>query len=63
VLLRLLDHWAAPLSARRGGLLGNLVLQLHCPSHDVQHLMFGHFTVPLIFVVGLGSLHIFLRRR
>jgi hypothetical protein len=66
LLLRILDRGSSSgplLGACAAGLLGNLVLELHCPSHDPQHLMIGHFGVAVLFVLGLGSLHLLLRRR
>lgn len=66
LVLRLLDRSRshAPLLAScAAGLAGNLVLQLHCPRSDPQHLMLSHFTVALLFVAGLGVLHVLLRPR
>lgn len=66
VVLRLLDRGtsAAPLlAACAAGLAGNLVLTLHCPRDDPQHLMLGHFSVALLFVAGLGLVHLLARAR
>jgi hypothetical protein len=68
LVLRLLDRgqsgWAASLlGGCAAGLLGNLVLTLYCPSHDMQHLMFGHAGVAVLFVAGLALVHAVVRRR
>lgn len=60
LLLRLLDRGssaAALIAACAAGLTGNLVLSLHCPRHDAEHLMAAHFAVALLFVAGLGAAH------
>lgn len=65
LVLRLLDRGSsalAILAACAGGLAGNLVLQLHCPRNDAEHLMAAHFAVVLLFVGGLGAVHWVLRR-
>ena len=64
-ILRLLDRGsAAPLLAScAAGLVGNLVLSLHCPSEDPEHLMLGHFSVALLFVAGLAIVHRLVRPR
>ncbi|GAB5543075.1 MAG: hypothetical protein SangKO_028350 [Sandaracinaceae bacterium] len=64
-VLRLLDRGAQAtslLAACAAGLLGNLVLQLHCPRKDPEHLMLAHFSVVLLFVAGLGGAHYLVRR-
>jgi len=64
-VLRLLDRGAQAtslLAACAAGLLGNLVLQLHCPRKDPEHLMLAHFSVVLLFVAGLGLAHWLVRR-
>ncbi len=65
LVLRLLDRsGTAPLlGACAAGLAGNLVLTLHCPRNDPEHLMLGHFSVAFLFVAGLGLVHFLLRRR
>jgi hypothetical protein len=50
------------LSAASLGLSANLVLELHCPSGNVQHLLLGHASIGLAwlaawFVVRQGSQH------
>ena len=66
VALRLLDRGssatASLLAACAAGLTGNLVLQLHCPVDGVEHLMATHFSVALLFLVGLGLAHLVVRR-
>lgn len=66
LLLRLLERRARSslplITACAAGLTGNLVLQLHCPSTDAEHLMMGHFTVALLFVGGLGVIHTVIQR-
>ncbi|MEZ4337801.1 MAG: hypothetical protein R3B82_14375 [Sandaracinaceae bacterium] len=60
LLLRLLDRGrstVAILAACAGGLTGNLVLSLHCPRNDAEHLMGAHFGVVLLFLGGLGAIH------
>jgi hypothetical protein len=44
----------AALAAAAAGLAGNLVLMLHCPLVGRAHLITGHATVALIFLVALG---------
>lgn len=65
-VLRLLEREgsaASLLAACAAGLAGNLVLELHCPSRDLEHLMLGHFTVALLFVAGLALVHRLVRPR
>ncbi len=38
----------ALLAAAIGGLIGNLVLQFHCPVQDPAHLLVGHATIGLV---------------
>ena len=60
LLLRLLDRGstaAGLIAACAAGLMGNLVLSLHCPRNDAEHLMAAHFAVALLFVVGFGAAH------
>jgi hypothetical protein len=60
-LAKLLDRGRNPiavlLAGLASGLFGEMVLQVHCPSCDPLHLVFGHFTVVLAFVLlvlGIG---------
>jgi len=65
LLLRLLHRGgpaAALVTACAAGLTANLVLQLHCPRNDLEHLMAGHFTVVLLFLGGLGAIHWVIER-
>ncbi len=65
-LARVLDRGANPfsaiLAALAAGLTGNLVLDVHCPRSDPTHLLFGHFSVVLVFVLAAGSLSWIERR-
>ncbi|MCC6872992.1 MAG: hypothetical protein IT378_01690 [Sandaracinaceae bacterium] len=63
-VLRLLDRTggAALAGACAAALAGNLVLEMHCPHADSVHLMASHFSVALVFVAGLGLLHLLLAR-
>lgn len=66
LMLRLLDRGsstAALIAACAAGLSSNLVLQLHCPRSDPEHLMASHFAVALLFVAGLGIVHWVVDRR
>lgn len=61
-LLRLLDRgqrYGPWLAAFGAGTLGNLALQVHCPSGDPAHRLIGHATV-LVLLAVLGFA---LRRR
>ena len=59
-LLRIIDR-GNPLgglvAAAAAGLGGNLFLQMHCPTGDSTHLLMGHATVAIMFVMGLGIVH------
>ncbi|MFK7991011.1 MAG: NrsF family protein [Sandaracinaceae bacterium] len=66
LVIRLLDRGAstgALLAACAAGLLGNLVQQLHCPRSDMGHLMASHFGLVVLFVAGLGMVHVITGRR
>lgn len=55
-IARLLDRGArlgALMAGVAAGLAGNFALQLHCPIAASDHLMAGHVTVLLAFVVGV----------
>ncbi|MGE0784214.1 MAG: hypothetical protein AB7S26_00900 [Sandaracinaceae bacterium] len=65
LVLRLVDRGPALsslIAACAAGLAGNLVLQLHCPRHAPEHLMAAHFTVAVLFVVGLLLVHVAVGR-
>ncbi len=52
--VRQLDRGAvlsAVLAGAAGGLVGNVVLQLHCPVTERGHLLTGHFLVLVAFVL------------
>lgn len=54
--------WRLVAAAAGGGLTAFAMLQLHCPTHDVTHLLIGHASVGLVLaaLVGVAS---WLRRR
>lgn len=65
-VVRLLDRGNALgglLAAAAAGLAGNLLLKFHCPANDTAHVMAGHVSVAVIFVVGLGLVHWVIGRR
>lgn len=54
------------LAAASAGLMGNLALELHCPSVDARHRLVGHASVGFVFLACLGLAHLVdrtLRRR
>lgn len=54
LLSKRLNPWEegwSPLSAATLGVIGNLLLQIHCPSSEFVHLMSAH--APLLIVFGL----------
>jgi hypothetical protein len=56
-LARVLDRGSeltAIMAACAAGLAGNVVLQLHCPLASPAHMLFGHFSVVVVFVAGLA---------
>lgn len=64
LVLRLLDRGGARtalLAACAAGLIGNLALTLHCPIDDPEHLMLAHAQVAVLFLAGLGVVHLVLR--
>lgn len=59
-LLRLFDQgnsFGNLMAAVAAGLAGNLLLNMHCPVHSGPHALFGHASVAVIFVLGLGLVH------
>lgn len=51
------NPWAeasAPLLAATLGVVGNLLLQIHCPSSEFVHLICAHAPLILVFALGLG---------
>jgi len=54
-------------SAAGGGVIAFAMLQLHCPSDDVDHLVIGHSSVGLVLVLvaalGLALRRVLARRR
>lgn len=59
-LARLLDRGASPLAAvlaaLASGLTGNLVLQVHCAETSPMHLVFGHFSVLVAFLIVAAAM-------
>lgn len=65
LVLRLLDRGlgvGALIASCAAGLAGNLVLQLHCPRGETEHLMGAHFTVAVLFVVAMFAVNQAVRR-
>jgi hypothetical protein len=64
----LMQRASVPVMARAaaalagGGVVAFAMLQLHCPSHDVSHLVFGHAAVGALLVAG-SVLIVWMRRR
>jgi hypothetical protein len=59
-LLRLVDRGNALgslIAAAAAGLAGNFVLKAHCPVPGTAHELFGHASVAVLFVLGLGLVH------
>ena len=59
-LLRLVDRGNALgnlVAAAAAGVAGNFVLKAHCSIAGTTHELFGHASVALVFVVGLGLVH------
>lgn len=59
-LLRLVDRGNAfgnVIAAAAAGLGGNLVLKAHCAIETTGHVLLGHASVAILFVVGLGLVH------
>lgn len=63
-VIRLVDRGNALgglLAAAAAGLAGNFLLTYHCPATETGHIMAGHVSVAVIFVVGLGLVHWLVR--
>ena len=59
-LLRLVDRgntWGSVVAAAAAGLAGNFVLKAHCALETTSHVLLGHASVAVLFVVGLGLVH------
>jgi len=59
-LLRLVDRGNALgslVAAAAAGVAGNFVLKAHCAVPGTSHELFGHASVAVLFVVGLGLVH------
>ncbi len=59
-LLRLVDRgnaFGSLIAAAAAGLAGNLVLKAHCAIETTGHVLLGHASVAILFVVGLGLVH------
>ncbi|NOY93558.1 MAG: DUF1109 domain-containing protein [Deltaproteobacteria bacterium] len=55
-LSRVLDRGSrlsSVLAASAAGLTGNFVLALNCPIHDPRHMLLGHASVVVLFIVGV----------
>jgi hypothetical protein len=59
-LLRLVDRgnaFGSLVAAAAAGLAGNFVLKAHCSVPGTSHELFGHASVAVLFVLGLGLVH------
>ena len=59
-LLRLVDRGNALgnlVAAAAAGVAGNFVLKAHCAIPGTSHELFGHASVAVVFVLGLGLVH------
>lgn len=59
-LLRLVDRGnplGNLLAAAAAGVAANFVLKAHCPVPGTAHELFGHASVAVLFVLGLGLVH------
>ena len=65
--LRFLDpgssHAARIIAACAAGLAGNMVLELHCPMGGSTHLMAGHASIIVVYVLGVFLIEAMLRAR
>ncbi|MEM7434065.1 MAG: hypothetical protein AAF436_02865 [Myxococcota bacterium] len=58
--LRLVDRgnaFGSLVAAAAAGLAGNLILKAHCAIDTTGHVLLGHASVAVLFVVGLGLVH------
>lgn len=58
--LRLVDRgnaFGSLVAAAAAGLAGNFVLEAHCAIDSPGHVLLGHASVAILFVVGLGLVH------
>ncbi|MGB5811692.1 MAG: hypothetical protein WBG86_14240 [Polyangiales bacterium] len=58
--LRLVDRgnaFGSLVAAAAAGLAGNFVLKAHCAIDTTSHVLLGHASVAVLFVVGLGLVH------
>lgn len=59
-LLRLVDRgnaFGSLVAAAAAGLAGNFVLKAHCAIDTTGHVLLGHASVAVLFIVGLGLVH------
>lgn len=59
-LLRLVDRgnaFGSLIAAAAAGVAANFVLKAHCSVPGTAHELFGHASVAVLFVVGLGLVH------
>lgn len=59
-LLRLVDRgnaFGSLIAAAAAGVAGNFVLKAHCSIDTTGHVLLGHASVALLFVLGLGLVH------
>lgn len=59
-LLRLVDRgnaFGSLIAASAAGLAGNFVLKAHCEIETTGHVLLGHASVAVLFVMGLGLVH------
>jgi len=62
-LLRLVDRGNALgnlIAAAAAGVAGNFVLKAHCPVPGTAHELLGHASVAIVFVLGLGLVHLWI---
>ena len=58
--LRLVDRgnaFGSLVAAAAAGLAGNFVLKAHCAIDTTGHVLLGHASVAVLFVLGLGLVH------